>query len=107
MQVVAQVNQGWQAALGGVSGFVWLRKVLAAFPVDCCPFCSCGLLLAAVACADIDSVLLLLLQASGFPGKMLPGQGSGLIGGAPDAQALADCEITGDCDELAAASAIR
>ncbi|WIA32910.1 hypothetical protein OEZ86_006081 [Tetradesmus obliquus] len=46
-------------------------------------------------------------KASGFPGKMLPGQGSGLIGGAPDAQALADCEITGDCDELAAASAIR
>jgi hypothetical protein len=37
---------------------------------------------------------------------MLPGQGSGLIG-KPDAQALADCEITGDCDDLEAASAIR
>jgi hypothetical protein len=51
-------------------------------------------------------LLLLLLQASGFPGKMLPGQGSGLIG-QPDAQALADCEITGDCEDLEAASAIR
>eukprot|EP00882_Tetradesmus_deserticola_P005319 GHRQ01005598.1.p1 GENE.GHRQ01005598.1~~GHRQ01005598.1.p1 ORF type:complete len:237 (+),score=65.74 GHRQ01005598.1:45-755(+) len=45
-------------------------------------------------------------KASGFPGKMLPGQGSGLIG-EPDAQALADCEITGDCDDLQAASAIQ
>ncbi|KAF6264848.1 hypothetical protein COO60DRAFT_1180007 [Scenedesmus sp. NREL 46B-D3] len=55
---------------------------------------------------ELGPLKLIGFKASGFPGKMLPGQGSGLIG-KPDAQALADCEITGDCDDLEAASAIR
>jgi hypothetical protein len=44
-----------------------------------------------------------LLQATGFPGKMLPGQGSGLIGPVDNEE----CEILGDCDELAAEAMIR
>jgi hypothetical protein len=42
-------------------------------------------------------------QAAGFPGKMLPNQGSGVI----SAQAQSDCEILGDCEDEALAAAIR
>lgn len=42
-------------------------------------------------------------QATGFPGKMLPNTGSGLI----SSQDQEVCEITGDCEDLAAEAAIR
>jgi hypothetical protein len=43
-------------------------------------------------------------QATGFAGGMLPKTaGGGLL----DSQSASDCEITGDCDDIAAAAAIR
>jgi len=43
-------------------------------------------------------------KATGFPGKMLPKTAGGSL---LDEQSQLDCEITGDCDDLAAAAAIR
>ncbi|KAF8067213.1 hypothetical protein HT031_002260 [Scenedesmus sp. PABB004] len=45
------------------------------------------------------------LKATGFPGRMLPKTAGD--GGRVSAEAAADCEITGDCDDLAAEAAIR
>jgi hypothetical protein len=43
-------------------------------------------------------------QATGFPGKMLPKTAGGSL---LDEQSQSDCEITGDCDDIEAAAAIR
>jgi hypothetical protein len=44
------------------------------------------------------------VQATGFPGKMLPKTAGGSL---LDEQSQLDCEITGDCDDIVAAAAIR
>ncbi len=51
---------------------------------------------------DLGPLTLKGFKATGFPGKMLPGQGSGRI--TDDAEV---CAITGDCTDLEAESAIR
>ena len=43
-------------------------------------------------------------QATGFPGKMLPKTAGGSL---LDEQSQKDCEITGDCEDIEAAAAIR
>lgn len=54
-------------------------------------FCSCG-------CRDPA------VCSCSFPGKMLPKTTGGSL---LDGQAQSDCEITGDCEDIEAAAAIR
>lgn len=55
---------------------------------------------------DLGPLNLKGFKATGFPGKMLPGQGSGLIG-APRGGETSDCDILGTCDEAAEEALIR
>lgn len=69
-----------------------------------CPPCIVCILLTEALLFNTHCCPLCPLQATGFPGKMLPKTAGGSL---LDAQSQLDCEITGDCDDIAAAAAIR